>query len=399
MIKNCAYDVNRAVPYRKHDAVPFPVNASANPVAQSLTGIRILDFSQIAAGPFCTMLLADMGADVIKVEPPQGDVGRSLGPTFVNGESATFLALNRNKRSIVIDLKHADDRELARNLVASADVIVESFRPGVMRRFGLDHGGAKQINPNLIYCSISAFGQSGPWAHRPGVDGALQAISGVMSITGAEGDAPSKLQAPVVDMTTGYQACIAILAALRSRAAGQVTKALDVNLYSSALMLQQIPLTSYLASGDIPIRCGSGAPYATPNEAYETADGHLMVAAYQESKWRALCAAIGRPGLVDDPRFANLSSRIEHRTSLTSEINAAMQERTSSEWLNVFSSADIVCFARGGLSRRDRFPPNGRDENGCRGRSSAGRAIVDAWLRDRRLTTGCTPAAPLTGPT
>src|ERR1700692_2180562 len=173
-----------------------------HPLEGALDTIRVIDFTQIAAGPLCTMLLADMGADVLKVEPPGGAIGRPLGPPFIGGESAVFLALNRNKRSVVIDLKTEEGREQARCLIATADVLVESYRPGVADRLGIGFHAARAISPKLIYCSISAYGQRGPWSAKPGVDGVLQAATGLMSVTGAEGEPPSKLQVPVVDMVT-----------------------------------------------------------------------------------------------------------------------------------------------------------------------------------------------------
>jgi crotonobetainyl-CoA:carnitine CoA-transferase CaiB-like acyl-CoA transferase len=290
------------------------------------------------------MLLGDMGAEVVKVEPPGGDIGRALGPPFVEGESVLFMALNRNKRSIVLNLKTEEGRRLARELLAGADVLVESFRPGVAERLGIGYEAVTRLNPRLLYCSISAYGQEGPWSERPGVDGVLQAASGLMSVTGAEGEPPSKLQAPVVDMVTGYQATIAVLAALRRRDTGErLPCRLDVNLYAGALMLQQIPLAAYLASGELPVRCGSGAPYAAPNEAYETADGHVLVAAYQEGRWRAFCAAVERPDLATDPRFTTLASRVRNRPALTATLNAALRRRSTAAWLEILERADIIC--------------------------------------------------------
>jgi crotonobetainyl-CoA:carnitine CoA-transferase CaiB-like acyl-CoA transferase len=314
-----------------------------HPLDGALSGIRIIDFSQIAAGPLCTMLLADMGADVVKVEPPCGEVGRMLGPPFVAGESTAFMALNRNKRGVVIDLKTEAGLIQASRLIAEADVLVESFRPGVAARLGIGYDDMTALNPRLIYCSISAYGQCGPWAERPGVDGVVQAVSGLMSITGSEGAPPSKVQAPITDMATGYQATIAVLAALRGREAGGRPGHLDVNLLASSLMLQQVPLAGYLASGKVPRRCGSGAPYATPNEAYETADGHILVAAYQDRHWRRFCEAIGAPRLATDPRFALLPERMVHRAALTDALNAVFRARRTADWLAVLEVADIIC--------------------------------------------------------
>lgn len=315
----------------------------ANPLTGALDGIRVIDFSQIAAGPLCTMLLADMGADVVKVEPPSGDVGRTLGPPFVDGESTLFMSLNRNKRSVVIDLKNDEGREQALRLIETADVVVESFRPGVADRLGIGHEKLRALFPRLVYCSISAYGQNGPWSDRPGVDGVLQAVSGLMSITGGADAPPSKVQAPVVDMVTGFQAVIAVLAALRQRDRGHPVGQLDVNLFAGSFMLQQVPLAGYLTAGELPVRCGSGAPYATPNEAYATSDGHLLVAAYQPARWRAFCSAIGLTGLIEDKRFAGLPERMANRAALTAILEERLAMQTTAEWQSILEAADVIC--------------------------------------------------------
>ena len=317
--------------------------AGQHPLDGALGGLRVIDFSQIAAGPLCTMLLGDMGADVIKVEPPTGDIGRTLGPPFVEGEGTTFMSLNRNKRGVTIDLKTEAGRRMARRLVETADVLVESFRPGVADRLGIGYAAMAALNPRLVYCSISAYGQTGPWSDRAGVDGVVQAISGLMSITGTEGEPPSKVQAPLADMLTGYQATIAILAALRRREAEETPGHLDVSLFSSALMVQQVPIAGFLASGEVPKRCGSGAPYATPNEAYETADGYILIAAYQQGRWVRFCEAIDRPDIATDPRFATLPQRMAHRDELTRTLNEILRTRSCIAWLDILEAADIIC--------------------------------------------------------
>jgi crotonobetainyl-CoA:carnitine CoA-transferase CaiB-like acyl-CoA transferase len=324
-------------------AVSASRGASSNPLVSALKGIRVIDFTQIAAGPLCTMLLADMGADVIKIEPPSGDIGRTLGPPFIGGEGAVFLALNRNKRALVIDLKTESGRRQAETLIATADVVVESFRPGVADRLGIGYRAMKARFPNLIYCSISAYGQEGPWSKKPGVDGVLQAVTGLMSITGSDDEPPSKVQAPLADMVTGYHATIALLAALNQRAAGSVPGHIDVNLYASTLMLQQVPLFGYLTTKELPKRCGSGAPYATPNEAYTTADGYILVAAYQPERWANLCSAIGRPHLQMDIRFATLPDRMRNRAALTRELNEVFASRGTDEWIAILEPAGIIC--------------------------------------------------------
>jgi crotonobetainyl-CoA:carnitine CoA-transferase CaiB-like acyl-CoA transferase len=314
-----------------------------HPLAGALAGLRVIDFSQIAAGPLCTMILADLGAEVIKIEPPTGDIGRSLGPPFVGEESAAFLSLNRNKKGVVIDLKTPAGKAEAHRLIGTADIVVESFRPGVADRLGIGYAKASELKPDLVYCSVSAYGQQGPWADRPGVDGVIQAISGLMSITGGASEPPSKVQAPIADMATGYQAAIGVLAALQKRNLTGEGCHLDISLFASALLLQQVPLTGYLASGEVPLRAGSGAPYATPNEAYETADGHILIAAYQPGRWRTLCDVVGAPELADDARFGDLVTRMQNRGALSDRLNAILRRHTTDHWLRLLSDADIIC--------------------------------------------------------
>lgn len=316
------------------------ITTPENPLAGALKGLRVVDFSQVAAGPLSGMLLGDLGADVIKVETPSGDIGRTLGPPFIDGESPIYLAVNRNKRGVVIDLKTPEGLRQARTLIRGADILIESFRPGVAARLGIGFEDARKLSPRLVYCSVSAYGQTGPWSGKPGVDGVLQAVTGLMSITGAAGD-PSKVQAPIVDMVTGYLATMAILAALQKR--DTLDAPIDMSLFAGSLMLQQIPITAYLGTGELPQRCGSGAPYATPNEAYRTADGHVLIAAYQDARWKALCAAIDRPAMATDPRFGTLTDRMSNRPALTVEIEAALAARTTAEWLPVLEAADLIC--------------------------------------------------------
>ncbi|AIT82207.1 carnitine dehydratase (plasmid) [Novosphingobium pentaromativorans US6-1] len=308
-----------------------------------MAGIRVIDFSQIAAGPLCSMLLADLGAVVIKVEPPSGDIARGLGPPFANGESVLHLSLNRNKYSITADLKDAEDRERVMRLVADADVVIEGYRPGVAQRLGLSFDDVRKINPDAVYCSISAFGQHGPWSRKAGVDGVIQAVSGLMSITGDADSPPSKVQTPIVDMSAGLQATVAILAALAKRDKGEGVGHIDINLFSSALIMQQITLTSYLMSSELPLRTGSGAPYATPNEAYRTADGYILVAAYQKAHWPSFCRIIERPELFDAPEYADLATRLENREQLTAQINAALMKHPTAYWLEQFDDAGLIC--------------------------------------------------------
>ena len=309
----------------------------------ALDGLTVVDFTQIGAGPTCTMLLGDMGARVIKVEAPEGELGRGLGPGWIGSDAALFCGFNRNKLGVSIDLKTPAGAAVARRLVADADILVESMRPGVMARLGLGHETLGEAFPQLIYCSISAYGQSGPWAHRPGVDGIMQADSGMMSLIGIEGLEPSKVQAPVVDVMTGYVAAMAVLAKLHQRARDGAGGHLDVNLLNAALVLQQSSLTSYFADGALPRRVGSAAPYAAPNQAFETRDGWVMVAAYMPDRWQRLCDLLGLSAMATDPRFATSPARVANRAEMVRLLTEVFRTRTTGEWLPLLERADILC--------------------------------------------------------
>lgn len=313
------------------------------PMTESLAGLRVIDFTQVAAGPTCTMMLADRGADVIKIEPPSGDLGRQLGPPWLEGHSVIHLALNRNKRGMVLDLKKPADVEFARSLVSDADILVESFRPGVMERLGLGYDSLKELNPALIYCSISAYGQNGADREKPGVDGAVQAVSGLMSTTGFPGGPPVKIQAPVIDMLTGFLATMSVLDAVLLRSRGGSGRWLDVSMYSCAMQMQQTALASYLTSGELPKRTGNAAPYSAPNEVYETADGWLLVAAYHPERWNSFCECLGKPELLKDERFATSPLRVANRGELTALITPELKKKTTREWMDMLSAVDIIC--------------------------------------------------------
>ena len=313
-------------------------------INDALAGITVLDFSQVGAGPTCGMLLGDLGADVIKIEAPTGDIGRKLGPPWQEGESVVSMSFNRNKRSIAIDLKHPDGPPLVRRMAAGADVVLESFRPGVMDKLGIGDAALRELNPRLVFCSVSAYGQTGPWRDKPGVDGIIQAVSGLMSNIGDEGSPPMKLLVPAADMTTGFLATSAVLAALRVRDTTGQGQQLDLSLYNSAVMLQQSAIASYLSSGEKPLRTGTAAPYSTPNEAYPTKDGGwIMIAAYHDDRWQALCRVLGDPALATDERFASNQQRMANRAALTGELTQRLAVRTSQQWQELLEAADIIC--------------------------------------------------------
>ncbi|MCL4290774.1 MAG: CoA transferase [Thermoleophilia bacterium] len=308
-----------------------------------LEGIRVLDVSQGAAGPTCGALLGDLGADVVKVEPPGGEWGRVLGPPFTEGVASAFLAMNRNKRSVVVDLKRPGGADVVRRLARGSDVVLESFRPGVADRLGIGYEDLAAGNPRLVYVAISAWGQEGPWRDQPGVDGAVQAVSGIMSVTGTPDGPPVKVGTPAADMSGGFVAVQAVLAALYVRERTGRGQRADVSLLQSLLAFQLPVLAMYLATGEPVGRLGSAAPYAAPNEAYATRDGHLMVAAYTPDRWPRLCAALGRPELAGDPRFDTNEKRVRDRGALREELEGLLRARTTAEWVEELGRADVIC--------------------------------------------------------
>lgn len=308
-----------------------------------LTGIRILDLSQGAAGPSCGMLLGELGADVIKVEPPGGEWGRGLGPPFVGGIAAAFLGMNRNKRSLVVDLKRPGAAEVLLRLAEASDVVLETFRPGVADRLGIGYEAMAARNPKIIYLAISAFGQQGPWRDRPGVDGIVQAMSGLMSVTGTADGPPVKVGVPAADMAGGLFAVQGVLAALFARERTGHGQRVDLSLLEALLALQLVPLTMFLADEQPPERLGSAAPYAAPNEAFATSDGHVMVAAYTVERWPRFCDAIGQPELATDPRFDSNAKRVRDRDELRAVLEPVFASATTAEWIARLDEADVIC--------------------------------------------------------
>jgi crotonobetainyl-CoA:carnitine CoA-transferase CaiB-like acyl-CoA transferase len=312
-------------------------------VSGVLEGVRILDISQGAAGPTCGMLLGDLGAIVVKVEPPGGEWGRGLGPPFLGGVSAAFLGMNRGKRSVGVDLKRPAAAEALLRLAAGCDVVLESFRPGVADRLGVGYEAMRARNPRLIYAAISAFGQDGPWRDLPGVDGVVQAMSGLMSVTGTAQGPAVKVGVPAGDMLGGIFASQAVLAALLARERTGTGQRVDVSLLDSLLAFQVVPFSMYQASGQQPARQGSAAPYAAPNEAFATSDGHVMVAAYTPQRWPALCEVLGVPELATDPRFGTNGARVVEREALHTILEGIFATRSTAEWMGLLREVDIIC--------------------------------------------------------
>lgn len=312
-------------------------------MTQPLSDLRVLDLSQVMAGPFACMLLGDMGADVIKVEPPGvGDQTRSAMEYRYRGtDSPGFLALNRNKRSIEIDLKNAAGLALLYDLVRSADVVLENSRPGVMARLKVDYATLAAINPRLIYASISGFGQTGPWASRPGFDLIAQAMSGMMSATGTESGEPVKASTPVADLGAGLFAVYGILSALHGRERTGRGQHIDTSLFEAALGLSIWETTELWASGKAPKPIGTANRMSAPYQAVRAADGHFVFGAANQRLWVRLCDTLGRDDLKTDPRFESNSGRMKHREALICELENDFRQKTKEEWVEILLGAGI----------------------------------------------------------
>jgi crotonobetainyl-CoA:carnitine CoA-transferase CaiB-like acyl-CoA transferase len=303
----------------------------------------VLDVSQVMAGPFCCMLLADMGADVIKVEPPEvGDqTRRAMGFRLKGADSGGFLALNRNKRSIALDLKTDRGREAFYALVRTADILVENNRPGVTARLKIDYPTLAAINPRLVYASISGFGQTGPWAQRPGFDLIAQAMSGVMSATGLPGLPPVKNTVPIADLGAGMFAVYAILSAIIGRDATGRGQYIDASLYETAAALSIWETAEYFGTGHVPSPIGSANRMSAPYQAVKAKDGYLVVGAANQKLWLSLCAVMERPDLAADPRFATNADRLANRHGLIAEIEQVFAARTAEEWADALLAAGV----------------------------------------------------------
>ena len=310
---------------------------------QPLHDIRVLDLSRVLAGPYCTMVLGDLGADVIKVESPEGDETRTWGPPFVEGESAYYLCVNRNKRSIVVDFKTEEGRNLLHQLIRQSDVLVENFRPGTLARYRLDFESVSAINPNLIYCSISGFGQTGPLHDRPGYDFMIQAMGGLMSFTGEPDGEPMKVGVAVADLFSGQNAVIAILAALQARTHTGKGQHLDISLFDSQVAMLANVASNYLISGNLPERYGNSHANIVPYQSFQASDSWFIVAVGNDRQFEKLCRIIGNWGWVDDSRFTLNSERVKHRDELITILKPIFLRRTAGEWLSALEEAGIPC--------------------------------------------------------
>jgi CoA:oxalate CoA-transferase len=316
---------------------------SKHDVHGPLDGLLVVDFSRVLAGPFATMMLADLGARVVKVEKPDaGDDSRTYGP-FLDGRSLYFARVNRGKESIALDLRDPADRSVALALVARADVLVENYRPGVMDRLGLGPAQVLGQNPRLVYCSISGFGHSGPWSRRPAYDAVVQGMSGLMTITGAADGPPVKPGAPVADLSAGLYAFGGITSALLGRNATGRGTHLDIAMYDATVSLLEGAALAWLATGIEPGRIGNAHFAIAPFDTYACADRDITICAANDLLFGALCAALGLPALLADSRFATNACRHEDRAALKGELEAVLRTRPASHWLTVLEAAGVPC--------------------------------------------------------
>ena len=308
-----------------------------------LTGVRVLDVSQVMAGPFACMLLADMGADVIKVEPPGvGDQSRgAMGFKLKGNDSMGFLNMNRNKRSIALNLKTEAGRKVLFKLAEQADILIENYRPGVMKRLGIDYERLSAVNPALVYASISGFGQTGPWADRPGFDLMAQAMSGVMSVTGYPGGPPVKAGVPVADIGCGLFAIYGVLSAYIGAKTTGKGQYIDASLFDTALAFSIWDISQYWGTGEPPVPLGTANRMSAPYQAVKAADGYFVMGATSQKLWKQLCNMLGRPELIDDPRFATVSLRLANRPELITVLEQSFAARNCESWIDEMLAVGI----------------------------------------------------------
>lgn len=309
---------------------------------EALEGMRVLDCSQILAGPFCSMLLADMGADVIKIEKPNGgDDTRRMGPPFIDTESAAFLAMNRNKRSIVLNFKEQSGVEAMKTLVKDADIVIENYRTGTMDRLGLGYEDLRKINPGIIYCSISGFGRTGPYANRGGFDLVAQGMSGLMSITGVPNSPPVKVGVPIADMNAGMFATYGILTAYINKLRTKKGQYLEISLLEAAIAYTVWESAGYFATGDIAEPLGSSHRNSAPYQALKTKDGHINIGAPNQSNWERFANAIERSDLIAKDEFKDNANRLVNRELLEVELELTLTTKGSAEWLEVLEKSGV----------------------------------------------------------
>jgi len=308
-----------------------------------LQGVRVIEFCNVAAGPFCGMLLADMGADVIKVENPDGGDSLRQWPPITNGFSENFASLNRNKRSVTLDLKDPADKARARALVLGAEVLIENNRPGVMDRLGLGYASFRAEKPALVYCSISAFGQEGPRAQEGGFDLTMQAMAGIMSVTGEPGGPPVKCGVPLSDFCAGLYGAFAIASVLRRVKEGGEGEHIDVSMLGTSLGVAALQTSEYFGTGSDPAKLGSAHPRNAPYQAFRAKDDYFAMAAGNNSLWKSVCEVTGLPQLFADERFATTTLRAKHQSALKAILEGEFAKHTAAELIERFRAAGVPC--------------------------------------------------------
>ena len=322
------------------EQAPEPTPAERLPLA----GVRVADFSRVLAGPLATMLLADLGADVVKIERPgAGDDTRAWGPPFVGEDAAYFLSLNRNKRSVALDLQTPEGAAAARRIALASDVVVENFRPGLMARFGLDHASLAAERPDLVYCSLVAFGEEGEAASRPGYDIIVQALSGLMSFTGQPGGEPTKVGVALLDVICGLYAASGILAALVERRTTGQGRRIVVSLYEASLAAMVNQAANYLLGGIVPGPLGNQHPNIVPYQLFQAADRPFILAAGNDRMFERTCEVLGMPELARDERFATNEARVRNRDELIGMLAEAFRRRPAAEWLSALERVGVPC--------------------------------------------------------
>ncbi len=311
---------------------------------QPLSGIRVVDLTRVMAGPFCTMLLGDLGADVVKIERPgTGDDTRSWGPPFINGISAYYLCVNRNKRSVTLDLKHPAGQEILWRLIERADVLVENFSPGTIERLGFGYERVRKRRPEIVYCSISGFGQTGPGKDRTAYDQIVQGMSGLMSVTGFPDGEPTRFGVPIADIGAGMFAAYAIVAALFHRLRTGEGQYIDTSMLGGQVALLTYQAGIYFATGEAPKRTGNAHPIVAPYQTFHTGDGYVNIAAGNDAMFARLCRALGLDHLADDPRFATNASRITNLPALVAAIEGALAKYRTAEVVALLDAAEVPC--------------------------------------------------------
>ena len=308
-----------------------------------LSDVKVLDLTRILSGPYCSMLLGDLGANVIKLEPwPAGDDSRG-NPPFVNDESMYYVSLNRGKRSIVMNLKSEEGKEVFKKMIADFDILLENFRPGAMEKLGLGYDVLKELNPKLIYCGVSGFGATGPYKSRAAYDSVIQAMGGIMSVTGQPDGMPTRVGTSIGDITAGLFATIGVLAALRSRETTGEGQFIDISMLDCQVAIVEGQIARYFGTGKVPHPVGNRHATATPFDLFKTKSGHIIIAVQKNSMFEKLCKAINAEYLLEDPRFETNATRCDNEAALKAILEPILMEKTTSEWMDILTVAGVAC--------------------------------------------------------